>query len=412
MLGRLSTPSALASLGLYVAAGGHVIAMLTHLSHGWNIAAFFLACAALQVVAAGRVARRGRPGVPVDRARGGPGPRAAPRSRTMTLPFGGVHTVHNDRPQDADLPGTVVVAAELLTLATARRCCRRSCGAGPRTRCCWSASASGRPGASASCERRPHCGRHPDGDPARRTGRLRGALHTASYTAVVLALLLVSGLLPFQTIRVPSASMTPTVAPGDHLLLDKRRPTEVAVGDVVVLHDPLDPGDLLVKRVIAVGGDSVGFEDGVLVRNGRPVTSPTRRLPRRVYYGPDVVPPGMLYVLGDNRVDSVDSRQFGPVPLAAVVGRVDARLFPVPGFVTHTRVVHRAAWYPADSRRKEIHMAADDKIDAKADQLKGQVKEGVGRATDDRDLEAEGHGDQAKGNIKQAGEKIKDVFKS
>ena len=57
-------------------------------------------------------------------------------------------------------------------------------------------------------------------------------------------------------------------------------------------------------------------------------------------------------------------------------------------------------------------MAADDKIDAKGDQLKGKVKEGVGRATADRDLEAEGHGDQAKGNIKQAGEKIKDVFKS
>ena len=57
-------------------------------------------------------------------------------------------------------------------------------------------------------------------------------------------------------------------------------------------------------------------------------------------------------------------------------------------------------------------MAAEDKIDAKADQLKGQVKEGVGRATDDRDLEAEGHGDQAKGNLKEAGEKIKDVFKS
>jgi uncharacterized protein YjbJ (UPF0337 family) len=57
-------------------------------------------------------------------------------------------------------------------------------------------------------------------------------------------------------------------------------------------------------------------------------------------------------------------------------------------------------------------MAADDKIEAKADQLKGQAKEGVGRATDDRDLEAEGHGDQAKGNLKQAGEKIKDVFKS
>jgi signal peptidase I len=56
-----------------------------------------------------------------------------------------------------------------------------------------------------------------------------------------------------------------------------------------------------------------------------------------VYSGPDVVPPGMLYVLGDNRVDAVDSRQFGPVSLAAVVGRVDARLFPVPGWL-RTRV--------------------------------------------------------------------------
>ena len=57
-------------------------------------------------------------------------------------------------------------------------------------------------------------------------------------------------------------------------------------------------------------------------------------------------------------------------------------------------------------------MGTDDKIDAKSDQLKGQVKEGVGRATDDPELEAEGHGDQAKGNLKQAGEKVKDVFKS
>ena len=44
-----------------------------------------------------------------------------------------------------------------------------------------------------------------------------------------------------------------------------------------------------------------------------------------------VVPPGALYLLGDNRLDSVDSRHFGPVPVAAVVGRVDGRLFPSPG---------------------------------------------------------------------------------
>ena len=57
-------------------------------------------------------------------------------------------------------------------------------------------------------------------------------------------------------------------------------------------------------------------------------------------------------------------------------------------------------------------MGTDDKIEAKAEELQGKVKEGVGDATDDRDLEAEGKADQTKGNLKQAGEKIKDAFKS
>lgn len=182
----------------------------------------------------------------------------------------------------------------------------------------------------------PATGTPSNGSPARtrRTGRLRRALQATGYAVVALAVLLVSGLLPFQTIRIPSDSMTPTVAPGDHLLLDKRHPADVAVGDVVVVHDPLDgdAGDLIVKRVIAVGGDSIGFEDGILVRNGRPVTEPyTTDFLDGVYYGPDVVPDGMLYLLGDNRLDSIDSRHFGPVPVSAVVGRVDARLFPSPG---------------------------------------------------------------------------------
>jgi uncharacterized protein YjbJ (UPF0337 family) len=53
-----------------------------------------------------------------------------------------------------------------------------------------------------------------------------------------------------------------------------------------------------------------------------------------------------------------------------------------------------------------------DKIENKTEELKGKAKEGAGKATDDKDLEAEGHKDQTKGNLKQAGEKIKDVFKS
>jgi len=61
---------------------------------------------------------------------------------------------------------------------------------------------------------------------------------------------------------------------------------------------------------------------------------------------------------------------------------------------------------------RRCSMSTSDKISNKGEELQGKVKEGVGEATDDKDLKAEGKGDQAKGNLKQAGEKVKDVFKS
>jgi uncharacterized protein YjbJ (UPF0337 family) len=62
------------------------------------------------------------------------------------------------------------------------------------------------------------------------------------------------------------------------------------------------------------------------------------------------------------------------------------------------------------SSHREACMGLDDKIDNKAEEAAGKAKEGVGKATDDESLEAEGKGDQAKSNIKQAGEKVKDAF--
>ena len=57
-------------------------------------------------------------------------------------------------------------------------------------------------------------------------------------------------------------------------------------------------------------------------------------------------------------------------------------------------------------------MGLDDKIDNTADELKGKAKEATGKATDDEQLEAEGKGDQMGANLKQAGENVKDAFKS
>jgi uncharacterized protein YjbJ (UPF0337 family) len=71
--------------------------------------------------------------------------------------------------------------------------------------------------------------------------------------------------------------------------------------------------------------------------------------------------------------------------------------------------VEGAVWSPIERR---FDMGVDDKIDNKSEELAGKVKEGAGKATDDEDLEAEGKADQSSANLKQAGEKIKDAFKS
>jgi uncharacterized protein YjbJ (UPF0337 family) len=59
-----------------------------------------------------------------------------------------------------------------------------------------------------------------------------------------------------------------------------------------------------------------------------------------------------------------------------------------------------------------VFMSTGDKFENKAEELRGKAKEGVGRATNDQELEAQGKGDQVKSNLKQAAEKVKDAFKS
>ena len=63
------------------------------------------------------------------------------------------------------------------------------------------------------------------------------------------------------------------------------------------------------------------------------------------------------------------------------------------------------------NRKRDPVMGADDKVQNSAEKLGGKVKEGLGKATGNESMEAEGHGDQAKGSAKQAGENIKDAFK-
>ena len=160
-------------------------------------------------------------------------------------------------------------------------------------------------------------------------GRRRRAV--VPLLAGVVALILLLRAFVAEPLVVPTTSMTPTLRPGDHVLANKLayRFGDPRRGDLVVFR-PRGAGGLMLKRIVAIGGDSVGLEDGVLHVNGHAVREPfvDHRLVDSVYFGPVRVPSGAVFVMGDRRSDSLDSRTFGPVPRRRILGRVDLRIWP------------------------------------------------------------------------------------
>jgi len=135
----------------------------------------------------------------------------------------------------------------------------------------------------------------------------------------------------FQAYKIPAGSMEPTLLIGDHIVVDKRaRPRQR--GDVIVFRFPPDPSKDYLKRVIAVGSDSVEIKNGIAYLNGLQMQDPHARLDVAIQdrastsprdnFGPVALPAGKLFVLGDNRDHSYDSRFWGFVDETDVEGRV------------------------------------------------------------------------------------------
>jgi signal peptidase I len=132
-----------------------------------------------------------------------------------------------------------------------------------------------------------------------------------------------------DVVRVSSGSMAPTVCTGDLVVIDHLAPRRgVAVDDIVTFPSPAE-GTEQIKRVVAVAGQQVAIADAQLVVDGRAVDEPyvDAATIDGVYFGPVLVPEGTVFVMGDARELSVDSRAFGPVPLDAVDGRFSGRLW-------------------------------------------------------------------------------------
>jgi len=128
-----------------------------------------------------------------------------------------------------------------------------------------------------------------------------------------------------DAVVVQGASMEPTLRPGDYVLMEKITPHLglLRPGQIVVLAAET-PSALIVKRIVALGGDQVQMRAGEVLVNGEPGPAEDRTTPDYYDWGPTVVPEGQLFVLGDNRPRSDDSKDFGPVPAANVKGHVIA----------------------------------------------------------------------------------------
>jgi signal peptidase I len=181
---------------------------------------------------------------------------------------------------------------------------------------------------------------------ATRPERRQKSLLREYVEAIVYALLLTVALRAFvlQAFRIPSESMLDTLLVGDYLFVNKldygakipftetrlpgfRKPQR---GDVIVFQYPEDPRRDYIKRCVALGGQTIEVKDKALYVDGQkqiepwvkhidPSTHPASADPRD-NFGPYQVPPGHLFMMGDNRDNSNDSRFWGPVNMSLVKG--------------------------------------------------------------------------------------------
>jgi len=163
---------------------------------------------------------------------------------------------------------------------------------------------------------------------AKSRGHLRELVETV-LIAVVLAFLARHFIV--ESFYVFGTSMEPTLANAERLFVNKLsyRFVPPQRGDIVVFRYPRNLDRDFIKRVVAVGGERVEIVDGRVLVDDRPIDWPHPIIADNAHYPLTEVPERMLFVLGDNRRNSEDSRFFGFVPLENVKGEAFLRFWPL-----------------------------------------------------------------------------------
>jgi signal peptidase I len=158
---------------------------------------------------------------------------------------------------------------------------------------------------------------------------------------VSLAIFAVVYIFLFQPHQVDGRSMEPNFQNAEYILTDKisYRIHAPKRGDVIVFHSPADERVDFIKRIIGIPGDTIKVASGHLYLNGQKLEEQYINDPGQVLAGRYLregneteVPPGQYIVMGDNRLHSSDSREWGPVTTGGIVGRAFFRYWPVPAF--------------------------------------------------------------------------------
>jgi signal peptidase I len=193
---------------------------------------------------------------------------------------------------------------------------------------------------------------------------VRSAVELVVIIAAALGLALAIQAFVVKPYEIPSGSMEPTLIPGQRVLVDRigTHFSNLSLGDIVVFHPPVnsencaDPHqgvnangqqspqacdtpqrqhamDNYIKRVVGLPGDRLSIRDGHVYRNGKreadPYAQPCRGGGECNFPQTFTVPRGDYYMMGDNRPDSMDSRYWGPVPKAWIIGSAFLTYWPL-----------------------------------------------------------------------------------
>ncbi len=175
--------------------------------------------------------------------------------------------------------------------------------------------------------------------PAETGPKWKGWLKELAETVVLALLIFLVLRLLVQNFRIEGHSMEPNLHDGQFLIVDKisYRLHDPQRGDVIVFRSPSTPGKDFIKRVIGLPGEKVEIREGVVWVDDKAVAEPYVTYHGGRSWGPQRVKAGELFVLGDNRPSSNDSRQWGMLPRDKVIGKAWLSYWPPQewGFVPH-----------------------------------------------------------------------------